>query len=1088
MITYAKIRAKTGNKITFEKGQDYYKTGKVEAIEVERQQPEHEISARVRGSGNEYYRVNMVYDTEFEEIADYDCDCPAFFSYRGMCKHCVAVAMEYMEQEQSRRMQAGKSELRGQIALTSGSGMRMQPITELQTNALVRQMLEQRSVQRTLPMVESELFGSVRLEPIFWCDQGRVEVEFKIGAGTMYVLKDVFAFVDTLKNKREYRYGQKLKFVHCMEMFAPESAALVSFVCRWVETNLRQFAKGYYNNYVLPKLRRITLTGAEFEELLEMVSGEVPVGNSGWEPRPCPIVRESYRRPMLIQGREQGIEVFLKAAVCYEGRRSWIYYEDNKLILVPREEMEPARDFLACFEQGHLSSVYIQRSDVPLFCREVLPALDECFACEKKNFSPQMYGVEDAVFEIYLDKVPENMITGQVFAVYGEQKFNIYQDKSTDGGRDVTREWAVRQALAKYFNAYDESAGMMVLADDEEKEYVLLTEGIPFFQTLGEVYVSDILKRMKVKPAPRVQVGVSLSGNMLELKLLSDDMDMDRLAEILSKYDRKKKYYRLKNGEFVTVSGEDMDALHSLKEALGLSDQDLRSGQVQLPKYWALFMDEQLRRFESGSAVRNRDFKALIRNMKTVEDSDFEVPESLRGVLREYQKRGFLWLKTLKWNGFGGILADDMGLGKTLQVIAFLLSEQAEAPSLVVCPASLVYNWESELQRFAPELNVRVVVGSAAERKKLIEEISKGEIVVTSYDLLKRDVELYQNVRFATEIIDEAQYIKNHLTQAAIAVKQIEADCKLALTGTPIENRLSELWSIFDYLMPGFLYTYRDFHRNIELPVVQRQDKETSERLKKMVQPFILRRLKKDVLKDLPDKCVEKVYARLTGEQRELYDAHVKRLQVLLANCSEPGDRMRVLAELTKLRQVCCDPALLYGNYEGESAKLELCLELVRTAIQGGHKLLLFSQFTSMLDRIAARLQGEGIGYHMLTGATSRENRKRMVDSFQTDDTPVFCISLKAGGTGLNLTAADMVIHYDPWWNQAAEDQATDRTHRIGQEKDVTVYKLIAKGTIEERVVELQDRKRDLSDRMLEGDLDGSMLTPEEIMEILSKG
>lgn len=1082
MITYGKIREKTGNKVTFEKGQEYYKVGKVEAFSINTQGKEDKIAARVRGLGRESYHVNLIYDREFEEIVDYDCDCPAFFGYRGLCKHCVAVAMEYMEQEQRRKLVQDRH---NKSTLPSASVSRMKPIVEPQTNASVRRMLERQMVKRTLPMIENELYGKITLEPIIWCEKDRVEVEFKIGAGTMYVLKDIFPFVEALREKREYRYGQKLKFVHCMEIFAPEAVPLVQFLCRWADEKRSQLTKGYYSNYGLPKFRRITLTGSELEELLSHMSDSVLVGNSVLEPKPCRIVHQRYQRPMLIQGREQGIEIFLKPVLCYEGRENWIYWVKDQLILAPREEAEQVLDFIECFEDGKLGSVYIQRKDVPLFCREILPALDECFLCEKKNFTPQLYGVEDAVFEIYLDRLPEGLITGKVFAVYGDQTFDVFQNRDTDGSRDVAKEWAVRQAVTKFFNAYDEAAAMVVLAEDEEKEYLLLTEGISFFQELGEVYISDALKKLKVKPAPKVQAGVSLSGNMLELTMLSDDMDLGRLAEILSKYDRKKKYYRLKNGEFLTVSGEDMDALHSLKEALGLTDQDLKSGRVQLPKYWALFMDEQLRRFESGSAIRNRDFKALIRNMKTVEDSDFEVPESLRGTLREYQKRGFLWLKTLKWNGFGGILADDMGLGKTLQVIAFLLSEQSEAPSLVVCPSSLVYNWESELERFAPELPVRVIVGSAAERKKMIEGIDKGEILITSYDLLKRDMEWYQGIHFATEVIDEAQYIKNHLTQAAIAVKQIEAEFKVALTGTPIENRLSELWSMFDYLMPGFLYTYRDFHRNIELPVVARQDKEVADRLKKMVQPFILRRLKKDVLKDLPEKCVEKMYAKLTGEQRELYDAHVKKLQILLANCTEPSDRMRVLSELLRLRQVCCDPALIYDKYESGSAKLELCLELVRNASQGGHKLLLFSQFTSMLDRIAARFQEEGISYYLLTGSTSREERKRMVDAFQKDETSVFLISLKAGGTGLNLTAADMVIHYDPWWNQAAEDQATDRIYRIGQEKDVTIYKLIAKGTIEERVVELQERKRDLSERMLEGNLDGSMLTPEEILDIL---
>ena len=304
-----------------------------------------------------------------------------------------------------------------------------------------------------------------------------------------------------------------------------------------------------------------------------------------------------------------------------------------------------------------------------------------------------------------------------------------------------------------------------------------------------------------------------------------------------------------------------------------------------------------------------------------------------------------------------------------------------------------------------------------------------------------------------------------------------------------MENRLSELWSIFDYLMPGFLFGYQRFREEIEIPIVQNQDEQAMKRLQKMIHPFILRRLKKDVLTDLPDKLEKNMYAVLEGEQQKLYDAHVKRMQMILDKQSEEEfktSKIQILSELTKLRQICCNPGLLFEGYEENSAKTDMCIDLIENAISGGHKILLFSQFTSMLEKLEQCLEERNISYYTLTGATGKEKRARLVEQFIQDDTSVFCISLKAGGTGLNLTAADIVIHYDPWWNIAVQNQATDRAHRIGQENVVSVYKLIMKGTVEENIVRLQEKKRELADQVLEGQgvLEGSF-TREELIELL---
>lgn len=630
------------------------------------------------------------------------------------------------------------------------------------------------------------------------------------------------------------------------------------------------------------------------------------------------------------------------------------------------------------------------------------------------------------------------------------------------------------------------------MAQDENKLYDFITEGIYELHSLGEVYVSDSIKAIKVKSSPKISAGVSLEGNLLNFTMSSDDFTGAQLAEILSKYDRRKKFFRLTDGTFINVNAESFESIVNISKVLHLTQEQLASGKSVVPKFRALFLDGELMDSVDVTASRSKEFRALIRNMKTVEDNDFEVPQSLKGTLRHYQKYGFRWLKTLHNNGFGGILADEMGLGKTLQVIAFLLSEAEEGRTertIIVCPASLVFNWKNEFERFAPQLNTVVVAGSLAERFAILENTKPGDILITSYDLLKRDIDRYENIDFGCQIIDEAQYIKNTATQSSRSVKLIKAGFKVALTGTPVENRLSELWSIFDYLMPGFLHSYTQFRDEFELPIVQFKSKEDMSRLQKMIRPFILRRLKSEVLKDLPDKIEEPLTTRLEGEQLSLYMANVAKLRDSIKSKSAAeikSGKIQILAEIMRLRQLCCDPALLYDGYSAGSAKVEMCIDLIRRATDGGHKILLFSQFTGMLDILQKRLDEENIRYFSLVGSTPKERRIRMTEEFNSGDVPVFCISLKAGGTGLNLTAADIVIHFDPWWNVAVQNQATDRAHRIGQKHVVTVYKLIAKGTIEENIMKLQEKKRLLAEQLLNGDeFSVSSFTKEELLSIL---
>ena len=407
----------------------------------------------------------------------------------------------------------------------------------------------------------------------------------------------------------------------------------------------------------------------------------------------------------------------------------------------------------------------------------------------------------------------------------------------------------------------------------------------------------------------------------------------------------------------------------------------------------------------------------------------------------------------------------------------------------MVSPSSLIYNWEAELKKFAPGLKSVVCAGSPKERKMVLCSLSGVDVLITSYELLKRDIDTYRIRDFLLFVIDEAQYIKNNNTEASKAVKLIHSKYRMALTGTPIENRLSELWSIFDFLMPGFLYSYEKFRTDIELPSMRNTTSVALDKLRKMTGPFILRRLKSDVLKDLPEKLEEVSYAEMESEQRRLYDAEVLRIRKNIEDKEEDEfrkNKVLVLAELTKIREICCDPSLVFENYQGKSAKLDSLMDLMERAIDEGHRMLVFSQFTSMLELIEKRM--DSIPYFKITGSTPKEERLKLVEKFNSDPSiPVFLISLKAGGTGLNLTGADVVIHYDPWWNVAVQNQATDRAHRIGQTKVVTVYKMIAKNTIEDRIVEMQEAKKDLAEKILSGsETSLASLTREELLEILS--
>ena len=613
--------------------------------------------------------------------------------------------------------------------------------------------------------------------------------------------------------------------------------------------------------------------------------------------------------------------------------------------------------------------------------------------------------------------------------------------------------------------------------------YNFLDYGIPLIQKQADVYVSEELKRLKNRRSMNLSVKVYVQNDLLKMELDSN-VNVDELSHILNAYRKKKKFYQLKNGEMIDLENTGLEQLDELASTMNLTTKDFKKETIEKPAYQAFHLMDVNPEFD----VRNDDSVTEYTNrLMKVKEQTIQLKDAYKTLLRTYQQQGIQWLYDLKNMNLNGILADDMGLGKTLQVLVFYEQYVSkEKPSLIVCPSSLMYNWMSEIEKFKIDVDAVCVTGTQDVRKDIIKE--NHELYITTYDYLRRDVELYMSMEFEYIVLDEAQFIKNPKTKNAQSVKSLKSRHRLALTGTPIENGLSELWSIFDFLLPGYLYSLNYFTKNFEKPIQMGDDKRQAQ-LQKLVSPFILRRTKKQVLKDLPDKVEKDLWLNLSPEEKQLYLANLAQVNEQLQQQLEleQVDSILILAMMTRLRQICCEPRMLYENYTGESTKFKMCLDLIETLKENDKKVLLFSSFTSIFDSFIEEFDRRGIKYHMITGAVDKKKRKEEVDAFQNDDSNVFLISLKAGGTGLNLTKAQAVIHFDPWWNVSAQNQATDRAYRIGQTKNVLVYQLLMKNTIEEKIYEMQKRKKAMSDLFVENSKGGiSTLSKEELKDLFS--
>lgn len=957
---------------------------------------------------------------------------------------------------------------------------------------------------------EQAAASDVQLIPRLGITDDGLYLSFKIGKNKLFVVKSLAKLVQEYASSAEHSLGSKDSIDFEVDKFTEQAEKYYQLLKEVVEDDNFRIIETMKHGGYADEVKRIAsgsnilLFGRALDSLYELVRGSEVEATQKLEDGSKKLslrFREQEADISLLVSADMSNKgvfrgILLEGAIpqFYKGLDYAYYVADgylNRTSLATYEKMQP---LLQHMEEGSFS-LKIGRRDLNKFYHQVLPELSKCAQIvERDTEIIEKYLQPEARFSFFLD-YQNGKISCITKVHYGETQYNlldVLNNGTLPANRDADKEKQFLELLRYYFNGIDASEYAFVIENDEEAMWNFLMNGVSQLMELGEVSSTDAFKRLKVRDKLNVSVGVRLDSGIMDLSVSASDFSLEELLAIISSYKNKKKFHRLKSGDFLDVAAKSVEELCLMLDAMHIAPKDFVKGKMQLPAYRALYLDKMLEQNADLYTSRDTNFRRLIKEFKTINESDFEPPQSLERILRNYQVHGYKWLRTLGSYGFGGILADDMGLGKTLQTIAVLLAakEAGEAGiSLVVCPASLVYNWQEEFSRFAPALKVLLIVGTQKERALKLQEAADYDVIITSYDLLKRDIDAYAEQSFNYEFIDEAQFIKNHTTAAAKAVKVIRAQHRFALTGTPIENRLSELWSIFDYLMPGYLYEYSMFKKELEQPIVKSGDEAASQRLKQLVAPFILRRLKQDVLKELPEKMEEVRVARFDAKQQALYDGQVVKTLRLVKSQSEEElakSKIQILAELMKLRQICCDPGLAFSNYSGASAKRELCLEMVQSALEGEHKVLIFSQFKSMLELLAEDLKREGIAYYMITGETPKERRLELVRAFNNDATPVFLISLKAGGTGLNLTGADVVIHYDPWWNVAAQNQATDRAHRIGQTKVVSVYKLVVKNSIEEKILKLQEDKRNLAESVLNGS--GSSIftmSREELMELL---
>ncbi len=1066
-ISRTGIRNLASNDTTYARGLQYYKDNRITNATYSNSTKQYRLVVK----GN--YNYSVLVDEQEDGSFDYSCNCPSRLKDQGACKHVVAALLFILKyQERSMLTETKSPEERKIIQI-------LDYFVSQEDSMLVGETFQLEAI--------------ISIPSILKGEGGRAYVSLKGGSNRKYKVQTIKKFLADIYHNESFALGKEFKYVSGESSFDQSSKTLLDYLLEIYE--IQEVIDSTHFSKIFSKSQML-ITKNMLIKLLELLnSSSFTLEMYGKVYSDVVFCKGNPKVSYQLSMDEDAI------TVDYQGKEAVLpITETGELLFYDGAIYQPDKKFIRNFKPFYNS---LGKDKEPLvfrgdsknsFLEHVLPRISETMLLDIPEELKSRYITCDMEAKLYIDK-HKHGIKAELKYRYGDYEFNSFENASS-GSYIIVRQREKEDAIIgdllqlgflPYKNYY--------LLKDEDRIYDFLSGRVMELDNKAGLFYSEDFKRLGIRNAGSFKAGVKVNTglNMLELDLDFEDIPKEELKDLLYSYQVKKKYYRLKNGSFVNLEDQNLGELTKILNSLNLSSKNYNEDTLLLEKQHAVYLDKAFvdRQF---ALERDHNFMALTEKILNPVRTAYQLPEGILATLRPYQVTGYKWLKTLSDNELGGILADDMGLGKTLQSIVYIASDitnnPKHAPFLIVCPTSLIYNWQDEIENFAPFIKAAVVSGTPQERQETIGRYKEYDVLITSYPLIRRDIALYEKIYFHTVFIDEAQYIKNDSSLNAKSVKRLLSDHKFALTGTPIENSLSELWSIFDFIMPGYLNSHSKFVEHYEKPIMK-EDREVLTDLHQRINPFILRRMKKDVLTELPDKYETKMLTELTEEQKMIYLSFLENIRgEINSEIEEKGierSSIKILAALTRLRQICCHPSTFLENYQGGSGKLELLMEVIPDAIANEHRVLVFSQFTSMLRIIENELKDMNIPYFYLEGSTPTEDRNDYVKRFNAGEGKVFLISLKAGGTGLNLTGADTVIHYDPWWNPAVEEQATDRVYRIGQQNKVHVMKLITKGTIEEKIFKLQRKKKELSDSIISSkEVFINTLTREELVELFT--
>lgn len=1052
---------------TYLRGVQYFQSGRI--LNASYSKPNMRYKITVKGNYNYTVTVSEHEDGSFEST----CNCPSNLKEKGICKHTVAallMLLKYQERAEGTLPKSGEEKRSYQV-------------------------LEYFDNQETLSMT-GEVF---HIEPIFTLpamlrnDAGRAFISLRVGSTKMYKVQNIKKFLDDYVRQQNIILGREFKYIAGESAFDRSSKRILDFLLSIYD--LTEQMDGRDSGQIFMR-SQIAVSKFIFIKLLRQLDNTpflLELYGKSYEEVRCIPNNPSIEFDLLTEEDQLTLDYKDKEPVIPVSENGEILYRDKFLFLPDKPFL---RNFLPFFNNlgGDRQALVFQGVYKQRFLENVLPKLHDTMDISIPKELRERYISPDLKVEIYFDKY-QSYVKAEIIFVYGEYRFNSFENPKS-GEHIILRKREQEAKIPELLESYgfETHSGFYLLKADSDI-YDFVRNGIDSLMQEADLFYSDAFKRMSAKQSQSFSVGLRVSEgiDLLELDVNYGTISKEDLRQLFRSYRLKRKFFRLTDGSFIDLDTEDVHEMTDLLDNLNVSAKEMEEQQVyHVSKGLALYLDDLFD--ESKIQIqKNEEFKKLISSILNISEQTYDVPTGINAVLRPYQVVGYQWLMTLANNQLGGILADDMGLGKTLQAIVYIQAMKLQHPDskfLIVCPTSLLYNWMDEFENFSPSLSCTIVTGAPEERAERIRQSENIDVLITSYPLLRRDAAVYEEFMFHTVFLDEAQFIKNASSLSAKTVKELRSEHRFALTGTPIENSLSELWSIFDFVMPYYLLTHSKFVNQYER-LIMKNDEDALDSLNKRIRPFILRRMKKDVLTELPEKVETKFLSELTEEQTRLYLSYLESIRGELAeeiaNNEWNHSRFQILVALTRLRQICCHPGTFLDNYDGGSGKLEQFLQILPELIENGHRILVFSQFTSMLELMIPAIEELGYQYFYMQGNTKASERTDYVKRFNAGEGQLFLISLKAGGTGLNLVGADTVIHFDPWWNPAVEDQATDRAHRIGQLKSVHVIKLITKGTIEEKIYKLQKKKKDLSESVIASkEVFINSLSKEELEELFS--